>query len=408
MRRRFSSGSNLAAIAIIAAVATMVGYANWRERRSARSGAAAPLFGRRNAATSRADLERRIREMEAVVAAHPDDVVSANVLADALLRQTRVTGNAGLARRAEQVLTSALIADPGSYDANRTLGALYLSEHRFREAIRVAERNRDARPYDPVNYGVIGDGHLELGEYDEAFDAFDRMIQIRPGASAYARVAYSRELQGDLDGALAAMQMAADATAAEDLEGLAWARAQTGELYIQLGRLGEAKAQFVAASEAFPGHPFAVVGYAKAIDAEGDLQGALNLLENLADRAPSPDLAARIGDLLNRLGRADEAREQYAVAEVAWRSDVSEPKAFARFLAVHGKAEEAVKVAEAAIRERRDIFTQDALAWAYFKAGRVSEANAAIALALRTGSRDREIRSHADAIRAEVMRMASR
>ena len=70
--------------------------------------------------------------------------------------------------------------DPGSYDANRMLGTLYLSQHRFQEAIRVGERNRDERPYDPVNYGVIGDAHVELGNYDEAFTAFDQMMALRP------------------------------------------------------------------------------------------------------------------------------------------------------------------------------------------------------------------------------------
>ena len=179
--------------------------------------------------------------METRLAKRPDDSGAAMLLADALLRQTRVTGNPGLAVRAEQVLKQALTDDPANYDANRMLGALYLSQHRFREAIAAGEKNRRARPYDPVNYGVIGDGHLELGEYDEAFDAFDRMMKLRPSAAAYARVAYARELQGNLPGALEAMKLAAEATGAEDLEGLAWTHSQIGDLYFQLGKLHEAK-----------------------------------------------------------------------------------------------------------------------------------------------------------------------
>jgi hypothetical protein len=45
---------------------------------------------------------------------------------------------------------------------------------------------------------------------------FDTMMSIRPTASAYARVAYARELQGNVHGALQAMQMAAEATTAHD------------------------------------------------------------------------------------------------------------------------------------------------------------------------------------------------
>src|SRR5713226_8405673 len=173
-----SRSSNLIAVAIIAGVAAMVAVANWRDARRGREPQTLqPPLGTPGAPrTSRKGLEQRIREMDVRLRQHPEDTGAAILLADALLRQTRVTGNPGLAVRAEQVLTPVLTADPASYDANRMIGALYLSQHRFREAVKAGEKNRAARPYDPVNYGVIGDGHLELGEYEAAFDAFDRMI----------------------------------------------------------------------------------------------------------------------------------------------------------------------------------------------------------------------------------------
>jgi Flp pilus assembly protein TadD len=81
--------------------------------------------------------------------------------------------------------------------------------------------------------------------------------------------------------------------------------------------------------------------------------------------------------------------------------DVPEPAKLARFLADHHRdAGAAVRLAEQASADRHDIFTEDALAWAYFNDGRVADARRAIARALRTGSRDREIRRHADAIQA--------
>jgi tetratricopeptide (TPR) repeat protein len=400
MRRRLRFDI-VAPIAIIAATAAMVAYANWRDiaRGPAPYTAALPLGTAGAEGTSREELDRRVKEMEARLVEQPDDPGAGLALADALLRQTRVTGNPGLAVRAEQVLRQILKDDPASYDANRMLGALYLSEHRFRDAVAIAEKNRTVRPYDPVNYGVIGDARLELGDYDQAFAAFDRMMALRPGAAAYARVAYARELQGHLAGALEAMRLAESATSPTDREGLAWTRAQIGELLLQQGRLFEAKSAFAAASQAFPGHPFAVIGYAKTLAADGDPSGALALLRDLASRAPTPDLAARIGDLLARLGRRDEAERQYALAEAGWRVDAPEPKNLARFLAEHDrKPAEAVAIAETAAADRHDIYTEDALAWAYFKAGRVGDARRAIAEALRTGTRDAGIRAHAAAI----------
>ena len=109
------------------------------------------------------------------------------------------------------------------------------------------------------------------------------------------------------------------------------------------------------------------------------------------------------------MGRSEEAERQYALAEAGWRGDAPEPKNLARFLAEHDrKIPEAVSIAEAAAADRHDIFTEDALAWAYFKAGRLPDAKRAIALALRTGTRDATIRAHAHAIATVAPQMASK
>ena len=388
----------------------MVAIANWRDVRRSRAVSTRPSsLGTRGANTGREGLSRRIVELRALVAARPEDAGAAVMLADALVRQTRITGNSGLTIEAEAALRRTLTDDPANYDANRTLGSLLLSQHRFREAIAIGEKNRDARPYDPLNYGVIGDGHLELGDYDQAFDAFDKMMSLRPSAASYARVAYARELQGNLSGAIESMRLAADATPPDDPEALAWHHAQVGDLYLRQGKLHEAAAEYIAASQAFPGHPFAMLGYARLLAARGEPGSALALLQELAKTSPTPDLAARTGDLLAQLGRREEAERQYALAESGWRVDAPEPKNLARFLADHDrKIPEAVAIAEQAAAERHDIFTADALAWAYFKAGRVSDAREAIARALRTGSKDAEIRAHAKAIEAAAGQAAAR
>jgi tetratricopeptide (TPR) repeat protein len=149
-------------------------------------------------ATSADGLRQRVSDMEKRLAEQPNDHAAAVLLADALLRQARVTGDGRLSGRAGSVLTSVLKDAPGHYEALRLLSASRLSQHRFREALQMARRARDLRPEDAWNYGVIGDALVELGEYDEAFESFDKMMSLRPSAAAYARVAYARELQGNL------------------------------------------------------------------------------------------------------------------------------------------------------------------------------------------------------------------
>src|SRR5882672_2191017 len=148
--RRLLTPSTIVPCAIIAAVVAMVASANLREdRRRGRSSTSAPAPGSPGApSTSREGLERRISDMQARLAAKPDDFGAAILLADALVRQSRVTGNAGLTARAEAALRVALREDPGNYDALRMQGTLYLSQHKFKDALVVAEKCRAMRPED--------------------------------------------------------------------------------------------------------------------------------------------------------------------------------------------------------------------------------------------------------------------
>ena len=356
--------------------------------------------------TTTSGLVERIKEMEARLRARPDDTGAAVLLADALLRQARATNDGRPAGRASEVLNAALREHPGQYDLLRMLGAIYLSQHRFRDALEVARRSRDLRPDDAWNYGVMGDAQVELGEYGDAFDAFDKMMALRPNAAAYARVAYARELQGDVAGALSAMQRAATATAPNDPEAQAWYAAQTGDLYLKLHKLDDADREFRRAVFVFPNYPLAVIGQGKVRVARGDRDGALAIYLEQLKRTPTLDLSARIGDLYATRGDAAQSERYYQLAEDLAGPGVVQTEAnLALYLADHDrKLSDAVTIAEAVAAKRHDIFTEDALAWAYFKTGRFDDAYTASQRALRTGTRDEALLGRADRIRAAAIR----
>ena len=352
--------------------------------------------------TSREGLRTRINEMEAQLRATPGDLQASVLLADALLRQARATGDSRPAGRAASALERTLQDRPGAYDALRLLGAVDLSLHRFERARDVGARARGMRPDDAWNYGVIGDAQLELGNYDEAFASFDRMMQLRPGPAVYARISYAREIHGDLAGAFEAMQMAHAATPPQDPEAQAWYATQLGELQLKRGHPDLAEREFRRGLFAFAHYPLAEVGAGKAKLALGDRAGALAIFLDEMRRAPTFDLAARIGDLYAANGRTDEAEHYYALAEYLAGPMPSQTEAtLALFLAEHDrKLTEAVALAEQIAATRHDIVTDHALAWAYFKVGRIADARRAIERALRTGSRDANLLAHAAAIRA--------
>ncbi len=232
---------------------------------------ATPLGAPGAPGTSRADLDRTIQDMEVRLASRPDDAAAAIRLADALLRQARVLAHAAPALRADRVLRRALAkspAGPFQYQARRLLATSLAAQHRFEEAIREAERCLQERPDDAALFGIIGDSRLELGDRDAAFAAFERMVALRPDAASYARIAYARELSGDPEGAVRLMTMALEATSPNDIEALAWHRAQLGALHFGSGRIDQASREFDHASYLFPGHPLALEGQARVRAAE--------------------------------------------------------------------------------------------------------------------------------------------
>ncbi|MGE3273591.1 MAG: tetratricopeptide repeat protein [Vicinamibacterales bacterium] len=390
--------------AVLVAVVLMVAVATWRDAHVPPAATAPPPLPV-TSATTRDGLHETAAALDARLAAHPEDGEAVVRLADTLIRIQRVDGTAAAVVTAEQRLEAFLARVPGHYDARRMLGAVLLSQHRFAEAIRLAQEVQAVDPRDAWNYGVLGDAHLELGDYDAAFAAFDQMGRLRPGPGAYARISYARELQGDLDGALRAMRMAAAATSASDPEGQAWHYAQIGHLLLLDGRTGDARLEFERAAYTFPNHPYAMKGLAEVAMADGNLTAARSLVLDQLARTPTPELAAMAGDLAARLGDGTAAEAFYREAErlerTGWQSEEPQPQALARFLAERDRdVPEALALARDAAGRRRDIQTMDALAWAAFKAGHLEEAVAAAAAAVRTGTRDPRLLTHAAAIYA--------
>jgi len=264
--------------------------------------------------TSQDGLAATVVAMTARLAAEPADSDAAVRLADTWLRQARVRNRGSLAMQAETVLDRVIAAHPSDYLARRMRATVYLAQHRFSEAILEAERCRALRAYDPVIDGILGDAHLELGDRERAYDAFDRMLAQRPDATSYARASYARELQGDISGALMLMQMADSATSAHDVESQAWHAAQLGHLHFTARDLAAATREFTRADVLFPGHPFAVIGLARLDLAAQRPADALARLKPALDSAPTSDHFQLAGDAYAQLGQQDDARRHHALA----------------------------------------------------------------------------------------------
>lgn len=346
------------------------------------------------------------RELERVVRADPDDARSLVLLGYAYQQRWRETADASNLPRSEAALRRAARLDPTDALAVTGLGSLALIRHDFRTALQIGRRAQRVAPSSARTYGLVGDALLELGRYEEAFRAFERMVALRPSVASYARIAYARELLGDLPGARAAMQLAADAASGQR-EPAAWASVELAKLDLRAGRLARAEGELRLALELLPGYVFAQEQLARLEARRGNLHRALRLARRAADAVPLPQFVAFLADLEERMGDRGAARRQVetvrAIDRILAANGVRTDVESAVFDADHRiRTATLVARARAARAARPSILGDDALAWALARTGHCEEARSWSDRSLRLGTRDPLAYFH----RAEIERCA--
>ena len=364
------------------------------ESRTAASSSAAPvaLADRALAGAAGGIGASPVAALESQVQAQPGDATLLTQLGFAYQLRWRETADPSYLPRSEEALRRAIRY--GSEDANAVLGlgSLALIRHEFRAALRYGRRAERLLPGSSRPYGVVGDALVELGRYDEAFAAFERMISLRPSLASYARVAYARELTGDRPGAIAAMKLALDAAAGQP-EPTAWTRVELAKLQLGPGRTGIARRNAEAGLRTLPGYPSARLELARVDAAEGDLQSAIRDAQRAVEAVPTSQAVSFLADLLERAGRRAEARRQRSTVAVIDRllraNGVQVDLESAVYRADNRiRPVETVGLARRARADRPSIYGDDALAWALARADRCAEARPLAARALRLGTQD--------------------
>ena len=336
--------------------------------------------------------ERSINTLKARVRADPQDAVANAQLGLALLQRVRETADVTLYAQATQALDAAIKIDPKQIDALIGQGTLALAQHRFSDALDWGQKAREADTFRAAAYGVIGDALTELGRYDEAAAAIDKMVATRPDLSSYSRIAYQRELHGNVDGAIQAFELAISA-GGPATENTSWTQVQLGNLYFNRGQLDLAQQQYAGALASRTDDPFAIAGLAKVSAARGDLSTAINSYEQITQRLPLPEFVIALGDLYAVTGHPEKARAQYEIVRAIQKLNASAgmnvDMELALFEADHGGDPAAtVERARAAYSHRPSIHAADVLAWALYRNGQQAEAARYSAEALRLGTRD--------------------
>lgn len=339
---------------------------------------------------------------------NPKNYEAYNGLALALARRARETSDPNFYKQGEAALQKSFEILPDNFDGKRIQVWLLLGKHEFAAALEEAKKLNKRTPDDVMVYGFLTDANVELGNYAAAEDAANWMMKLR-GANqpAVTRVAYLRELFGDIDGALELMNMAYQSNAPSQVEDGAWILTQMAHLHLATGDTAQAEKELQQALTMFPGYHYALGNLAKVRIQQKRYPEAVALLQQRYHAAPHAENLYELAAAFQLAGRTDEAKQAFAEFEQKSLKetnigDNSNHELILYYADYANEPDKALSVAEREIVRRRDIHTLDCYAWALYKNGRYVEARKQIETALAVGVRDAQMYRHAGEIALKV------
>ncbi len=352
----------------------------------------ADSFASDSSSRANTSTDAQIQKLQDQLRSHPEDWQAYTQLALVYLQKARETGDPAYYQKTEDALDKALAHQPDDYVSVSASGALALARHQFHSALELGEKAKQLNPDRAYAYGVIADAQIELGQYSEAVETLQTMVDLRPDMSSYSRISYIRELHGDMEGALEMMQRAVD-SGTPNLESTAWVRTQLGNLYFNTGNLEGAKAEYQRTLLDRPNYVYAMAGLGRVEAAQGNTKDAIKQLEQAIAIMPMPEFVIALGDLYQTTGQQEKADQQYklvATIEKLYRANaVDMDMEIALFNADHDQNMlETLALAQKAYANRPSIHGADALAWALYKTGNYKEAWNYSQEALKLGTKD--------------------
>ena len=366
-------------------------------------GIASPALGTVASRTTSA----RIVALEAAVKTAPEDGRSWLSLGSAYVRRAFETADPAFYPRADAALVRAEKSLGRSAEVVAAQASLALARHRFRDAQALASSLVAMRPSGLDGRIALFDANIELGQYNDAADEIQTLVEQRPNVATLSRLSYSRQLSGDLRSAEVTMREAASAAPPASFD-RAVALGYLGDVLLEGGRLDAASRAYDDALRIDPTVATAVMGAARVSMARGDANGATAELDRLIDRLPLPGALGLRADIARARGdRAGAvAADQLVDASVSlFRANGAVVDAeLAVFLADRGPASaaDAVRTAKRAFAERQTIFTNDAMAWSLFGNGNAKDAEPYARRAVASSPAVASVRWHAAAVLAAV------
>jgi len=320
------------------------------------------------------------------------------------LSRGRETGDPRDALQAERAARRSM-KNRGQHNsaAAQVLESSLLAQHRFDEALKLAIEARDAEPQNAALQAAVGEIQMELGQYDSARVAFSSLHTTLADPAVAPRLARWAEIEGNPDKArrlLHATLVSVQQMASAPREQLAWYWLRVGDVELRSGDPVAADSAYRSGLAAHPDDYRLLSAIAHSALLQQKWQRAISFGERAIAVTLDPATLGILSDAYAAIGDSAKSAEYAHVLDVVvLKQPGAYHRAWSLFLLDHDRHLNTVsrKITEE-LRTRKDIYAYDLLAWSLHKQGRDSAASAAMALALKEGTRDAQLFFHAGMI----------
>jgi tetratricopeptide (TPR) repeat protein len=218
-------------------------------------------------------------------------------------RYFKNTGEISYLKKAEQALDKAVeIANINKASYYRALARNYISQHRFREALQMANLALENKTGLTKSQALLFDVHMELGNYTEAHRYLEH-IKNMSDFGYLIRVAKWSDFKGDLDTTIKFMEKAlTKAESSKNKNLLLWSYTNLADYYGHAGRIEDSYSHYLKALSIDPKNAYAKKGIAWIVFSfEKNSEEALRIMNAVTNTNESPDyflLKAEIADYM--------------------------------------------------------------------------------------------------------------
>lgn len=260
----------------------------------------------------------------------------------------------------------------------RSLARNYISQHRFKEALTLANKAKEIGEGIDETNKLLFDVQMELGNYQAAESSLNA-LKVK-GFDYYIRAAKWNDHLGDLNTTISLMHKATAEAEKYDNKGLKlWCYTNLGDFYGHAGQIKESYDNYIKALELEPNNSYALKGIAWIVFShEKNTVEAKRIIAIISKRHNSPDfylLKAEIAEYENNAKEQKENLDKYAIAMKTGKYGAMYNKYNAILYAEDkNKVAEAVEIAKVEIEHRPTPVSYDLLAWSYYNAGEKEKA----------------------------------